>query len=132
MLKLLETPLPVAEEIEALEKLYRTTKDGRLRTHAWVDLLAGEQRMTAPVIAKIVREVTQMVRNWLKNWIAEDIEGLKVQQKVSSSFCSQAGAAAFYRIRGYLSTLCKQSVDLLAALEATLRGPPIPPSFETT
>ena len=71
--------------------------------------------MTAPVIAKIVREVTQMVRNRLKHWIAEDIEGLKVQQKVSSPFRSQAGAAAFCRIRGCLSTLCKQGVDLLTA-----------------
>ena len=33
--------------------------------------------MTAPAIAKIVREVSQTVRNWLKRWIAEGIEGLK-------------------------------------------------------
>jgi transposase len=40
-------------------------------------LLAGEQRMTAPAIAKIVRETDQTVRNWLKRWMAEGIEGLK-------------------------------------------------------
>ncbi len=77
MLKPLEIPSLTAEELEALEKLYRTTKDVRQRTRAQIVLLAGEQRMTAPAIAAIVREVSQTVRNWLKRWIAEGIEGLK-------------------------------------------------------
>jgi transposase len=77
MLKPLEIPPLTAEELEALEKLYRTTKDVRLRTRAQIVLLAGEQRMTAPAIAAIVREVSQTVRNWLKRWMAEGIEGLK-------------------------------------------------------
>jgi hypothetical protein len=64
MLKPLERPPLTAEELEALEKLYRTTKEVRLRTRAQIVLLAGEQRMTAPAIAKIVREVSQTVRNW--------------------------------------------------------------------
>jgi hypothetical protein len=64
VLKPLEIPPLTAEELEALEKLYRTTKEGRLRTRAQIVLLAGEQRMTAPAIAKIVREVDQTVRNW--------------------------------------------------------------------
>lgn len=77
MLKPLEIPPLTAEELEALEKLYRTTKEVRLRTRAQIVLLAGEQRMTAPAIAKIVREGDQTVRNWLKRWMAEGIEGLK-------------------------------------------------------
>ena len=77
MLKPLEIPPLTVEEMEALEKLYRTTKDVRLRTRAQIVLLAGEQRMTAPAIAAIVREVNQTVRNWLKRWMAEGIEGLK-------------------------------------------------------
>jgi hypothetical protein len=51
MLKPLEIPALTAEELEALEKLYRTTKEVRLRTRAHMVLLAGEQRMTAPSIA---------------------------------------------------------------------------------
>jgi transposase len=77
MLKPLEIAPLTAEEIEALENLYRTTKEVRLRTRAQIILLAGEQRMTAPAIARIVREVDQTVRNWLKRWMAEGIEGLK-------------------------------------------------------
>ncbi len=77
MLKPLEIPPLTAEELEALEKLYRTTKEVRLRTRAQIVLLAGEQRMTAPAIAAIVREVSQTVRNWLKRWMRDRIEGLK-------------------------------------------------------
>jgi|SRR5947209_16714866 transposase len=40
-------------------------------------LLAAEQRLTAPAIAKMVREDDQTVRNWLKRYLAEGIEGLK-------------------------------------------------------
>jgi transposase len=77
MRKPLEIPIPTAEELEILENLYRTTKDVRLRTRSQMILLTGEQRMTAPAIAKIVRENDQMVRNWLKRYLAEGIEGLK-------------------------------------------------------
>jgi transposase len=77
MQKPLEVPIPTPAELEALENLYRTTRDVRLRTRAQIVLLAGEQRMTAPAIAKIVRETDQTVRNWLKRYLAEGIEGLK-------------------------------------------------------
>ena len=73
----LEIPLPPAEELEALETLYRTTRDVRLRTRAQIVLLAAEQRLTAPAIAKLVREDDQTVRNWLKRYLADGIEGLK-------------------------------------------------------
>jgi transposase len=73
----LEIPIPTAAELEALDTLYRTARAVRLRTRAQIVLLAGEQRMTAPTIAAIVRETDQTVRNWLKRYLAEGIEGLK-------------------------------------------------------
>ena len=73
----LEIPPLTAEEVEALDTLYRSTKDVRVRTRAQIILLAGEQRMIAPTIAKVVRTDDQTVHNWFKRWRAEGIEGLK-------------------------------------------------------
>jgi transposase len=64
------------------------------------------------------------------NLAERDLRMLKVQQKVSGCFRSLAGAYAFSRIRGYLSTLRKQGLPLLPALQATLSGHPLLPSFE--
>src|SRR6266702_4069955 len=64
------------------------------------------------------------------NLAERDLRMMKVQQKVSGCFRSLAGAQAFSRIRGYVSTLRKQGLPLLPALQATLRGHPLLPSFE--
>jgi transposase len=48
-----------------------------------------------------------------------------VQWNVSSPFWSAVGADAFARIRGYLSTLIKQGIPGLAALESVVHGCPL-------
>ena len=63
------------------------------------------------------------------NQAERDLRLLKVQQKVSGSFRSDRGAAAFACLRGYLSTLRKQGVALLAALETVVAGHPLYPDF---
>src|SRR5579875_540510 len=73
-----ELPIQTAEELEGLDTLYRTARDVRLRTRAQIVLLAGDQRLTAPPIAAIVRESDQAVRNWLKRYRAAGIEGLRI------------------------------------------------------
>jgi len=62
------------------------------------------------------------------NRAERDLRMLKVQQKVSGSFRSTSGADAFARIRGYLSTLRKQGMALLAALQALCAGHPLFPA----
>ncbi|HKS70520.1 MAG TPA: IS66 family transposase, partial [Ktedonobacterales bacterium] len=51
--------------------------------------------------------------------------------KISGGFraADGSGADAFARIRGYLSTLRKQGVALLAALETVCSGHPLYPAF---
>ena len=77
MRKPLEIPELTAAEAEALETLYRTTRDVRLRTRAQMVLLAAERRLAAPAIAAIVREHEETVRRWRKRYRAEGLEGLK-------------------------------------------------------
>lgn len=63
------------------------------------------------------------------NQAERDVRMVKVQQKISGTFRQPTGAEAFCRIRGYLSTLHKQGIALLEALEATFLGHPTLPSF---
>lgn len=63
------------------------------------------------------------------NQAERDLRMLKVKQKISGCFRSARGGTAFGRIRGYLSTLRKQGVNLLAALESVCAGQPLGPAF---
>jgi transposase len=63
------------------------------------------------------------------NQAERDLRTLKIQQKVSGCFRSDAGAAAFARLRSYLATMRKQGQALLAALETVFTGHPLHPAF---
>lgn len=76
-MKAITLPRQSTEQLQALEALYQTTKDVRLRTRAQMMLLAAEKGLTAPAIAGIVRDDEQTVRRWMKRYMAEGIEGLK-------------------------------------------------------
>ena len=56
------------------------------------------------------------------NQAERDLRMLKTQQKISGGFRSDAGGIAFGRIRGYLSSLRKQGIKRLVALEALFAG----------
>jgi len=77
MRKPLAIPELTAAAVEALDTLYRTTREVRLRTRAPIVLLAGEQRLTAPASAASAREHEETVRRWLKRWLAEGLAGLQ-------------------------------------------------------
>lgn len=61
------------------------------------------------------------------NQAERDIRMTKVREKISGCFRTPTGAARFCRIRGYISTLRKQGVPILAALgQAIVGDPPLP------
>ncbi len=62
------------------------------------------------------------------NQAERDIRMIKLKQKISGGFRSASGAQMFCRIRGYISTLKKQGLNVLDALTQTFRGNPILPT----
>ena len=72
----IKLPALSPEAIAELDQMYRTSRDMRLRIRAQAILLAGEQGMKTPDIARIVRKDEDTVRAWLKRYLAEGAAGL--------------------------------------------------------
>jgi transposase len=63
------------------------------------------------------------------NQAERDLRMIKVQQKVSGSFRSEAGAKWFCRIRTYISTLRKQGQSAYYALQQAFKGQAVLPTL---
>ncbi|MGP8319479.1 MAG: IS66 family transposase, partial [Methanosarcinaceae archaeon] len=61
------------------------------------------------------------------NQAERDIRMTKVQQKISGTFRSIQGARNFCRIRGYISTMKKNGLSVIDAIEAVFNGKPFVP-----
>jgi len=64
------------------------------------------------------------------NQTERDVCMMKLKQKISGCFRTPKGAQMFCRIRGYISTLRKQGIDLLEALVNLFMGAPMFPVFK--
>jgi transposase len=77
--------------------------------------------------ALLLRFMHQFIVPFDNNLAEQDLRMMKVQQKISGGFRTKGGAELFCRLRSYLSTMRKQGVHLLTALQHLLLGSPLLP-----
>ena len=63
------------------------------------------------------------------NLAERDVRMAKVQQKISGTFRHENGAKAFCRIRSYISTVKKNSLNVLETIEGIFKGSPFVPQM---
>jgi transposase len=96
---------------------------GRVKQTPAKNLLDRLQRRANDVL----RFVSDFAVPFTNNGAERDLRMAKLQQKIAGCFRSTAGADAFLRIRGYLSTMAKQRVALFNVLQQVFSDHPLSP-----
>ena len=108
-----ENPLPVVDDMPKKRGRRKKSKSRNLveRFAAFTDeILAFAEDFKIP---------------FDNNQAERDLRMMKVQQKISGSFRSRAGANVFCRLRGYISTNRKQGFNILEALQNVFQQQPL-------
>ena len=106
------------------ESIHKVKKRGRKKHSKAQNLLMRLEKHQAEVL----RFMTDPGVPFDNNQAERDLRMMKVQQKISGRFRGDGGAY-FCRIRGYISSLRKQGLDVLDALVSVFRGQPILPAL---
>jgi transposase len=75
----------------------------------------------------ILRFMSDFAVPFDNNRAESDLRMMKLRQKISGCFRTEAGVAIFCDLRSYLSTMQKQDVPLLTALRSAVIGSPLLP-----
>jgi transposase len=100
------------------------TKRGRKKQSKAKNLLDRCQKYRNEILS-FMNDFTIPFSN---NQAERDIRMVKLQQKISGTFRSEEGAANFCRVRGYISTVKKHDIPVLASLVGTFKKEPFVPS----
>jgi transposase len=98
-------------------------KPGRVKQTKAKNLLDRLLR-DAPAVLRFLSDFRVPFTN---NGSEQDLRMIKVQQKISGTFRSETGPAAFCRIRGYFSTMAKQGHRLCMVARQLFAGVPLSP-----
>ena len=77
----------------------------------------------------IVRFMYDLKVPFENNLAERDVRMMKVQQKISGTFRSVQGASYFCRIRSYISTVKKNNLSVMNAIQAAIDGKPFVPTI---
>lgn len=130
------------EQIQKFEKRYRRIlKTGHAENPASTDVPAKRKRGRPKkskaqnlierfeVYPKEILAFMHDFRVPFDNNLSErDIRMIKLRQKISGTFRSEEGGAAFCRIRSYISTARKNAVNVIDAIQSAFAGQPFVPT----
>lgn len=103
------------------EKIKPAGKRGRIGQSKETNLL----RRLRDKRGEVLRFMNELRVPFDNNQAERDLRMIKVQQKVSGCFRSQEGAQRFCGISSYISSIRKQSLNLMNSIKAAFTGDPV-------